>query len=233
MRHLHQLPLSAAMLAMALAISLPSMADARPEGSGKHDRGRSSEVRGGQPGKRREFRGGDQRVARERGHNSRVTTRERGDWRGSGGRGARPREDVRYREPSRAWRPDARADARWRDSDRRRDDRSYASRVRYRDGGSYDSRHRTRWYYTGSFHRPRFVYRSGFSLGVVIGSVAPYGYRYFDPYCDRGFHDLDLYYDHCHYHDHPSAILVLDFRSGYPIASCAYDGGYWVVDDCY
>ena len=136
---------------------------------------------------------------------------------------------MRYRDPQ----PDDRADARWRDSGTYDGAPSHRSRTYYRDGSRSHSRYRPRYYYTASFHRPRFAYRSGFTLGFVIGSVPSYGYRYFDPYCDMGFTDLDVYYDHCYDHGHPDAILVLDIRSGYPIASCAYHDGYWVVDDCY
>jgi hypothetical protein len=108
----------------------------------------------------------------------------------------------------------------------------YRSRVYYRDGGRSYYSYRPRTYYYGSFHRPRFIHRSGFSLGFVIGAEPSYGYRYYDPYCDEGFDDVDDYYDHCYRYGHPDVILVVDYDSGYPIASCIYQGGYWVVDDC-
>lgn len=76
------------------------------------------------------------------------------------------------------------------------------------------------------------MYRSGFSLGFVIGSVPMYGYRYVDPYCDMAFRDLDSYYDHCDEHGHADVIQVCDSRTGHPIAISVYRGGDWVIDDC-
>lgn len=194
MKHLYRLPLSAAVLAMALTVSLPSAVGAKSEGHGKHGRGHSSEARGGHSGKREHSRG-----------------------------------EVRYRER----RADYRADARMRDSGRHGYAPSHRTRAHYRDDGPSHSNYRPRSYYTGSSHRPRFASRSGFSLGFVIGSVPSYGYRYFDPYCDMGFRNLSVYYDHCYDRRHPDAIQVLDIESGYPIASGVYRGGNWVVDDCY
>ena len=101
-----------------------------------------------------------------------------------------------------------------------------------RYGGGYRIRYQPTYYYTGYFHRPHFITRSGFSLGLVIGAVPTYGYRYYDPYCDVEFGCLDDYYDHCLELGHPGAILVIDIESGAPIATCVYDGGGWVVDDC-
>jgi hypothetical protein len=139
------------------------------------------------------------------------------------------RGDVRYRDP----RSDRRGDVRWRDSGRGGHLPSYRSPNNYRYGGPSHDSYRQRSYYTGSFHRPRFGYRSGFSIGVLIGSMPSYGYRYFDPYCDMAFGNLDIYYDHCGAYGHPDVIQVLDSRSGYPIASCIYSDESWVVDDCY
>lgn len=150
-------------------------------------------------------------------------------WRDQGSRGSRPRVDGHDRRQ----RSDHRADARWRDSGSHHGEPVYSTRTRYRHDGPSYSHHDARSYYFGSFHRPRYVHHSGFSLGVVISSVPSYGYRYRDPYCDIGFRDLDDYYDHCGDYSHPEAILVLDARYGSPIAFSAYRDGYWVVDDCY
>jgi len=239
MKQPHHLPLSVAVLALGLAVSLPMTAGAESEGHGKRGRGHASEDRADHSGKREYSRGEHSRSSGERTYAHRDEDREPADrrgsrerrveWRDSGSRGSGSRGDVRYREP----RADQRADARWQDWGRRNDGPSYRSRTRYRDDRSTYSSHRSRYYYTGSFHRPRFVAQSGFSLGFVIGAAPSYGYRYFDPYCDMGFSHLDAYYDHCHEYGHPDAILVVDIHSGYPIASCAYDDGYWVVDDCY
>ena len=94
-------------------------------------------------------------------------------------------------------------------------------------GGGYRARH----YYTNQFYRPSYIARSGFFLGLSIGAFPAYGYRYWDPYCGLYFSSLDPYYGHCH-GIHPDAILVIDYRSRAPIATCIYDGGAWVVDDC-
>jgi hypothetical protein len=243
MKHLQHLPLSVAVLALGLAVSLPSAAGAKSEGHGKRGRGHASEARDGHSDKREYSRGEGRHSSGERDYAYREVGRGRADrrgsgdrrveWRDSGSRGTGSRDEVRYRDP----RADDRADARWRDSGRRGDAPtyrpSYRSETRYRGDYPTYSNHRSRYYYTGSFHRPRFVHRSGFSIGFVIGAVPSYGYGYFDPYCDMGFGDLDLYYDHCHEYGHPGAILVVDIHSGAPIASCAYGDGYWMVDDCY
>jgi hypothetical protein len=141
--------------------------------------------------------------------------RRTGDARWRGG------DDVRWRDRDGRWRD--RGDSRWRDGDRR---------VRRYAGYSY-ARHAPRHYYTRSFYRPRFAYHSGFSLGITIGAFPSYGFRYRDPYCGVWYSDLGPYYDHCHHHDHPTVILVLDSHSGHPVAACEYADGDWVVDDCY
>lgn len=125
-----------------------------------------------------------------------------------------------------------RADVRYRDSGGRRHTPWYRSQTNYRYNDPRHFTYRSRPYYTASFHRPRFVHRSGFSIGFVMGSVPSHGYRYFDPYCDMRFSNLDVYYSHCHDHGHPGMIQVLDIRFGYPVASSVYRGGHWVVDDC-
>jgi hypothetical protein len=139
------------------------------------------------------------------------------------------------------------SDRRWRDGGSSRgysrDTRAY---TRYRgDGGSTRYKpsgpiirrgggdvHYTRHYYTSNFYRPRYIARSSFWIGLSIGAYPAYGYRYWDPYCGLHFSSLVPYYTHCHGHGHPSAILVIDHRSRAPIATCVYDDGEWVVDDC-
>lgn len=112
-------------------------------------------------------------------------------------------------------------------------DRYAGDRYR-RDGRFYGSRRYSgsRFYYSHGFYRPRYLYRSHFSLGLVIGAYPVYGYRYYDPYCGIGIASLGFYHDHCLDHAHPGAILVVDGRVGAPVATCVYDGGRWVVDDC-
>jgi len=124
---------------------------------------------------------------------------------------------------------------------------SYSSRIRYRQDGpvykgyrsgysNYGWRYtsyRPRTYYTSYFPRPCYTYRSGFSVGFVLGSSPLYGCGYFDPYCGIGFDDLAAYYDHCGAHRHTQLILVIDSGGGAPLASCVYRSGGWVVDDCY
>lgn len=149
--------------------------------------------------------------------------------RGHGRGGGKPAFEVRRdRETRTVYAPEVR----YRDSGTRYRAPSYRTQTRDRYVESRPS-YRYRTYYTSGYYRPRYHYHSGFSLGVFIGVVPSYGFRYFDPYCDIGFRSLDSYYDHCHYHGHPDVIQVISIRSGYPIASCAYRGGDWVVDDCY
>jgi len=285
MKHPYWLPMSAALLAMALAVSLPSAA--KSQGHGQHRGGGHSSVGDGgrsHSGNHGSARGGGHSSVggggrsysgnhgSTRGGERRSYGGDRGSWRGSDSRGSY-RGDVRYRDPrsdhraDQRWRDagrggrgevryrdprsDHRADQRWRDAGHRgrgvRDGRTYhrdgryyggdhrptySTRTRYRHGGPSYSYHRPHHYYTAYFHRPHFVYRSGFSLGFVIGLVPSYGYRYFDPYCDIGFSHLSAYYDHCYDRGHPEVILVVD-ASGYPIATCVYRDGAWVVDDRY
>ena len=104
--------------------------------------------------------------------------------------------------------------------------------VRYRSG-------RSSGVYGGGSHRD-YGYRSRgsrhhgghFSLGVVISSVPRYGYDYYDDYCGIRFRNLGVYLDHTYDYDHPAVIQVLD-GSGYPVASCRYDGGAWIVYQSY
>ena len=139
----------------------------------------------------------------------RYTRRDGGHARGSG--------DYRYRDGGRTYA--------YRDG----------GHTRYKPSGPIIHRgggHRARHYYTGGYYRPSYIARSGFFLGFTISTFPSYGYRYWDPYCGIYFSSLDPYYAHCHGHVHPSAILVIDYRSHAPIATCIYDSGAWVVDDC-
>jgi hypothetical protein len=86
-------------------------------------------------------------------------------------------------------------------------------------------------YYSGYFARPRFAYHRGFSVGLAVGFYPSYGCSYYDPYCDETFSCLDDYYDHCCSYGHPTAILMVD--DGYPVATCGFHSGRWIVDDCY
>ena len=238
MKHAFRRSVPAVAVAMALALALSTAASAKPGGHGDPGRRESSESRGnrserrGQSGERSRHtselrdrsaraveRGGEWRTSRAQ----RSAPREHGEWRGSGSSSER-----RYREP----RSDRRPVARWQDSGGYCPAPTYRSQARYRHDGPSYSTHRSRSYYTDTFCRPRFMYRSGFSLGFVIGSVPQYGYRYIDPYCDMAFRDLDSYYDHCDEHGHADLIQVCDSRTGSPIAISVYRDGDWVIDDC-
>lgn len=104
-------------------------------------------------------------------------------------------------------------------------------------GGYYAPRYRSGFrfaptrYYIGHFHRPHFVYRSGFSIGFVIAPQPLSGYGWYDPYCDADFDNLEEYYGHCGAQGHEPAFLLLDASDGQPVATCVYDGGDWVVGD--
>ena len=64
----------------------------------------------------------------------------------------------------------------------------------------------------------------------MLGSYPSYGFRYYDPYCDRYFNSLAWYDDHCWDYGHPPVVEVL--RYGRPVASAVFDDGEWVIDDC-
>src|SRR5207237_10752358 len=114
------------------------------------------------------------------------------EWRGSGSGDSRSSGSGWRSSGSREWararsyggplyRGSYRSGSGWRDGGGRAYVPQYRSRVYYRDGGRSYYSYRPRTYYYGSFHRPRFIHRSGFSLGFVIGADPSYGYRYYDP----------------------------------------------------
>lgn len=69
-------------------------------------------------------------------------------------------------------------------------------------------------------------------MGVIVTTRPRAGYGYYDTYCNLGFRSLDIYLDHLYDYDHPAIIQVLD-RYGYPVASCSYQDGAWVVIENY
>lgn len=238
MKQSFRLAVPAAAFAMVLALVLSTVASAKPEGHGNQRRGETSESRGNRSGGREQSgdrgrqmsgqrdrapraseRGGEWRTSRA----PRSTPKEQHAWRGSGSSGER-----RYRDSH----SDRRPAARWHDRRVQRSAPTYRSQTRYRHDGPSYSTYRPRYYYTESFRRPRFMYHSGFSLGIVIGSIPSYGYRYVDPYCDMAFRNLDAYYDHCDEYGHADLIQVCDRQTGHPIAISVYRNGDWVVDDC-
>lgn len=207
----------------------------RSEGSGSRSRGSREWGGSSSRSSAREWRGSDSRSPRWRSSITRRLESRSGDRRSRDWRGSRSTGEVRYRDSY----DGDRYDRRWRSGDWNRGGyrTSFRTRTHYRDV-YYSCDHgysacAARPYYVASFHRPRYVYHSGFSVGFVIGLTAGYGYSYFDPYCDVGFSNLGYYYDHCYDHGHPEVILVLDVYSGSPIGSCIYQSGSWVVDDCY
>ena len=106
-----------------------------------------------------------------------------------------------------------------RDGDRhfRDGDRSYRYGDRhYRDGDRY-FRFRSdsdRW-----GHARWRAPRSGVTFRFAISNVAPVGYGYYDPYCDRDFDSLALYAGHLSRCGHPRLIEVIDAGAGCPVAS--------------
>lgn len=136
------------------------------------------------------------------------------------------RYSGRERGSSRGYTRDAREQVRYRDGGARY--KPSGPIIHHGGGGAY----RGRTYYTSHFYRPRYIARSAFWIGLTLGAYPAYGYRYYDPYCGIHFGSLEPYYGHCHGYGHPSAILVIDYRSHAPIATCIYDDGDWVVDDC-
>lgn len=221
MRYPFRLAVPTVAVAVALALALSTAASAKAGGHRESGRGESSESRGNRSASRGQSgeRAGEWRSSRA----PQSAQREHGEWRGSGAS-----DERRFREPRSGRRPVAR----WHDSGGYCPAPTYRSQGGYHhDGPSYSTR-RSRYYYTETFCRPRFTYRSGFSLGFVIGAVPRYGYRYIDPYCHTAFRDLDSYYDHCDECGHADLIQVCDSRTGRPIAISVYRDGDWVIDDC-
>ena len=101
MKQLQHLPLSVAVLALGLAVSLPSAAGAKSDDHGKRGRGQSSEARGGHSGKREYSRGEGRRSSGERAYANREVSRGRADRRGSGDRRVEWRDSGSRRTDSR------------------------------------------------------------------------------------------------------------------------------------
>lgn len=80
----------------------------------------------------------------------------------------------------------------------------------------------------GYGYRTRHAGRPRVAFGVRIAAVAPAGYAYFDPYCDRRFRTLDVYARHLHRHRHPHIVHVVDEDCGVRVASYRRGGGTWV-----
>jgi len=183
-----------------------------------------------------EWRGGGGTAWRGGGDHGGGGTAWRGDWdrggsawRGGGEVRYRPTErgDVfRFREGGRAWVP-----TRTYDRTYYRGGYAWAPRTYgYRYGGFSFRDHPRYFYYSSFFPRPHF-FRSGFSIGFVLGAYPSYGYRYYDPYCGRYFRSLEFYDEHCDELDHPPVVEVLHY--GEPVATAVFEGGRLVVDDCY
>jgi hypothetical protein len=76
--------------------------------------------------------------------------------------------------------------------------------------------------------RSHHAARPRVAFGVRMASVAPAGYAYFDPYCDRRFRTLDGYAQHLHGRRHPHVVHVVDEDCGVRVASYRRGGGTWV-----
>lgn len=230
---------------LGLALALPLPAFAKPGHGHGNGQGHSASSRGGHSDHGGGWKSSGEHGRAQRswdggGSSSRTYARSSdwgsrsGNWGSRSGEWGGERLASRTVYRSRDW-------SRSGDWDRSR----YAGRVYYRSGGyggggyvryarydgPYYSPYAYRSYYVDGFHRPVF-YGSGFSVGFVISSGPVYGYRFYDPYCGVTFATLDDYAYHCGEFGHPEALLMVDIRSGYPVATCGYHRGYWVVDDC-
>lgn len=190
---------------------------------------------------------------------TRSYSRDRANWNGGRGNGYRSDGGTRQRDVvgpdsrgsngyrtytrNHAYRGGSGSETRYRSGDRsgyqRYDGRGYRSYGGYGGSrsysgyrGGYRSYGGSHFYYTRGFYRPHYRYCSDFSIGLTIGFTPLYGYGYYDPYCGISFGSLGAYYDHCMGYGHPEAILVMDRSLGAPVATCVYDDGNWVVDDC-
>lgn len=84
-------------------------------------------------------------------------------------------------------------------------------------------------YSPGYVYAPRYhAPRSGVTISFRLTNVAPSGYDYYDPYCERQFNSLDVYVTHLHRHSHPQVVQVIDEDYGYPNYAYGRRGGSWV-----
>lgn len=223
---------------LAALLAIPAVALSQPHGRGGGHGGGGGSRSGGPShswsqrgnGQSRQYRAPARESRPSRGraefHRDRGSTRVRDSYRRDTRREVPYRNDRRYRDRREPIGPTARGRDR---------DGGYPYGGGRHDGYRLDRHdrygHRSHSYYTHGFHRPRFAYHSRFSLGFALSTYPSYGTRYYDPYCGIPFRSLRSYVDHCWDLGHPEAILVVDRRSGAPIATCVYSRGRWVVDD--
>lgn len=69
----------------------------------------------------------------------------------------------------------------------------------------------------------------GIALGAVLANAAddPPRHVYVDPYCDERYTSLDVYQTHCHRHDHPKVVRVIEVGSGRCVSTYRYREGRW------
>lgn len=108
--------------------------------------------------------------------------------------------------------------------------------------------------YVYRYSRPRSVVSFGINLGVPyycppacryhvrpapviveaeseidVQNEPPAGCYYYDPFCEREFHDLDGYTDHIDNEDHAKTIQIIDRDSGEQVRTLEFVDGYWSV----
>lgn len=64
-----------------------------------------------------------------------------------------------------------------------------------------------------------------------IANLPPYGYYYYDPYCDQEFASLDLYLTHVREQQHENVVEVVDEQSGRVAYALEYYRGRWVFQE--
>ena len=97
------------------------------------------------------------------------------------------------------------------------------------------------WHHRPVFHAPhgsdydgylRHAYRRyALSVGIRIGTLAPRGYYYYDPYCDLRFSTLDPYLGHVAGAGHVPVIQLIAFDTGLPEYVYRHHRGQWLSSD--
>jgi hypothetical protein len=64
------------------------------------------------------------------------------------------------------------------------------------------------------FHAGLNVYLGGLAFHLDLGDAPPYGYVYYDPYCDEEFWSVEAYHRHLRRHRHPVLLRVIEFGDG-------------------
>ena len=76
------------------------------------------------------------------------------------------------------------------------------------------------------------VFFPRFWIDFVIADAAPYGYTFYDPYCDDFFPTVNAYRAHLHYYGHPAAldVVYIDDIACDPVYVQRANSPYWSIE---